>query len=223
MKNKINNKLLLLTTLSAIVMSGCVEKTIAVSPNKINNVEKSNWKVSNIKKSFKDQDDDCIDCYANFPKASAQKIAFSEKSQSIYSNDYSQAPIKRKVIKQYKNPYEENNAYPVDTSYSEENSYLVDASYKEDEHEYQTAHTNKSQINLNKKSIQVGAFRKYAGAKVYAKRYSLLTTKYNVDIKKNVNNGKPLYRVQIEGFSNEFEAKKFMERYGLHGAFLVRR
>ncbi len=75
----------------------------------------------------------------------------------------------------------------------------------------------------SKNSIQVGAFRKYAGAKVYAKRYSLLTSQYNVEIKENVKDNEPIYRVQIEGFSNQNEAKKFMARYGLNGAFLVSR
>ena len=58
---------------------------------------------------------------------------------------------------------------------------------------------------------------------MYAKRYSLLTRKYNVEIKENVQDNRPIYRVQIEGFSNENEAREFMNRYGLNGAFLVRR
>ena len=72
-------------------------------------------------------------------------------------------------------------------------------------------------------SIQVGAFRRYAGAKIYARRYELLSNQYKTVIKKYIKNAKPLYRVRIEGFANEYEAKAFMSQYSLNGAFLVRR
>ena len=73
------------------------------------------------------------------------------------------------------------------------------------------------------RSIQVGAFRRYAGAKIYARRYGLLSNQYKTIIKKDIENAKPLYRVRIEGFANEHEARTFMLRYSLNGAFLVRR
>jgi len=76
---------------------------------------------------------------------------------------------------------------------------------------------------IGKTSIQVGAFRRYAGAKIYAKRYSLLSSKYKTIIRKDILDGKPIYRVRIKGFKNAREAKKFMSRYSLSGAFLVRR
>lgn len=76
----------------------------------------------------------------------------------------------------------------------------------------------------NKTSIQVGAFRQYTGAKVYAKRYALLNNQYSVQIKEDIEDAKPLYRVQIEGFKSDTEAKEFMTQYGLlNGAFLVRK
>jgi len=75
----------------------------------------------------------------------------------------------------------------------------------------------------SKISVQVGAFRKHAGAKVYAKRYSLLTDQYHVQIKKGFKDGAPLYRVQLQGFDNEHEARAFIREYGIDGAFLVRR
>ena len=102
------------------------------------------------------------------------------------------------------------------------NPYLVDESYSDNRDESLYAKIENKKLS-SKNSIQVGAFRKYAGAKVYAKRYSLLTRKYNVEIKENVQDNRPIYRVQIEGFSNENEAREFMNRYGLNGAFLVRR
>jgi rare lipoprotein A len=74
-----------------------------------------------------------------------------------------------------------------------------------------------------KTSIQVGAFRRYAGAKVYAKRYSLLSRQYKAVIRNEMKDARPIYRVKIEGFSSEREARRFMSRYSLNGAFLVRR
>jgi hypothetical protein len=74
-----------------------------------------------------------------------------------------------------------------------------------------------------KTAIQVGAFRRYAGAKVYAKRYGLLSRRYKTVIKNDMKDARPIYRVRIEGFSNVREAKQFMARYSLNGAFLVRR
>jgi len=75
----------------------------------------------------------------------------------------------------------------------------------------------------SKISVQVGAFRKHAGATVYAKRYSLLTDQYSVKIKKEFKDAQPIYRVQIQGFGTEHEAKRFIRQYGIEGAFLVRR
>jgi len=204
MKNKINNKLLIVTTLSVIAMSGCVSKTV-VAETTLTKLETPQWKPIQGKKIIKSKRDDCPDCFANISKITPKKIALEKDSNSVYSYDYST---------------EASDIYPENGSIEYEkyeNPYLVDTK------------TDNSSLNsekkdyLSKRSIQVGAFRKYAGAKVYAKRYSLLTSQYNVKIKKNVKDNKPIYRVQIEGFSNENEAKDFMERYGLNGAFLVSR
>ena len=72
-------------------------------------------------------------------------------------------------------------------------------------------------------AVQVGAFRKYAGAKVYAKRYSLLNSQYDVKIRKDYKDLAPLYRVRVHGFSSAVEAKRFISEYGSEGAFLVRK
>ena len=230
MKNKINNQLLVLTTLSAIAMNGCVSKTVEVSETPSNKVETSKWKPAQGKSLAKSKRDDCVDCYVAISKKTPLKIAFVKDSNTVYSYDYSKAPsevypVNDRKYEGYENPY------PVDDSYDEDNPYLVDASYREDTNEYNDVYAKKNYVSSktnvkdysSKRSIQVGAFRKYASAKVYAKRYSLLTSQYNVEIKENVKNNKPIYRVQIEGFSNQYEAKKFTARYGLNGAFLVRR
>ena len=221
MKNKLNSKLLIVTVLGAISMNGCVSKSIEIKDtNNVSTSKSTQVKVSKWKNLNKSKNDDCIDCYANIAKKPLNTLASADNSKSIYSSDV--YPLKSKPLKKYKNTYQEDNPYKIDEGYNEASQYMVDASYVEDNTEYQTSYSSKNHFS-NKSSIQVGAFRKYAGAKVYAKRYSLLTTKYNVEIKKNVKDNQPLYRVQIEGFSNESEAKQFMERYGLAGAFLVRR
>jgi len=74
-----------------------------------------------------------------------------------------------------------------------------------------------------KTSIQVGAFRRYEGAKIYAKRYSLLSRQYKTIIKNEFKESKPIYRVRIEGFATEDDARNFMSRYSLNSAFLVSR
>jgi hypothetical protein len=237
MKNKTNNKLLILTTLAAISLSGCASKSIEViNKSEIKQVKVSKWK--NLNKSKKE---DCVDCYANIVKEPMAKVALvsNASTTTVYGYDYAQiqkdayAPYKEK-LEEYKNPYL-TDAETEEVYIEDDNTYLVDASYREDvsnnENNYKNLYTKvekhslqeKNSRLLGKNSIQVGAFRKYAGAKVYAKRYSLLTSKYNVEIKENVKNKKPIYRVQIEGFSNEREANAFMQRYGLDGAFLVRR
>ncbi len=75
-------------------------------------------------------------------------------------------------------------------------------------------------------SIQVGAFRRYAGAKVYARRYGLLSSKYKTVIKNGFKDNRPIYRVQIEGFLDNDEANAFIEKYPIlsySDSFLVSR
>lgn len=229
MKNKINNKLLIVTTtIAAITMSGCTSKSLTIATdtnvNKsvvspFNNLEIKQKKASKWKSLKESKKKDCVDCYASFVKKPIDKVA-------VISN-VSSTKVK---LQEYKNPYDTDEKIEED-----KNNYLVDTSYHENmrsnENSYKTlyAEVEKHSVReensnlMAKNSIQVGAFRKYAGAKVYAKRYSLLTSKYNVNIKENVKENEPIYRVQIEGFSNKTEAKEFMNRYGLDGAFLVRR
>jgi len=72
-------------------------------------------------------------------------------------------------------------------------------------------------------SVQIGAFRDYSGAKRYMRRYSALSSKYQVVLQQGVQENQPIYRVQIKGFENDMIAKRFMDSYGIQGAFLVRR
>ena len=269
MKNRINNKLLILTTIGAISMSGCVSKTVEVIDTKVNKVtvpHTNQVKVSKWKSLTNSKKEDCVDCYATITKESSVRAATVNTSSVIY--DYSKAPadvdsINNIKLEEYKNPYiidesyseydnrdeslyvKIGNSLPYDYSKAPadvdsinnikleeyKNPYIIDESYSEYDNRDESLYVKignslprEENMKLSSKnSIQVGAFRKYVGAKVYAKRYSLLTSKYNVDIKENVKDNKPIYRVQIEGFSNENEARKFMTRYGINGAFLVKR
>ncbi len=75
-------------------------------------------------------------------------------------------------------------------------------------------------------AIQVGAFRRYKGAKIYARRYGMLSNRYRTVIKEGLKYNRPIYRVQIEGFSNEDEANAFIGKYPIlrySDSFLVRR
>ncbi|SFV64827.1 Rare lipoprotein A precursor [hydrothermal vent metagenome] len=83
----------------------------------------------------------------------------------------------------------------------------------------------KIDTHAKKISVQVGAFRKRRGAEVYFKQYSMLSNQYKPVIKNGLKDSKTIYRVQIEGFEDEREAKKFISKYrdSLSGAFLVSR
>jgi len=72
-------------------------------------------------------------------------------------------------------------------------------------------------------AVQVGAFRKISGAQNYAKRYALLDSQYSVNIKKDIKDFEPIYRVQINGFISNNDAENFINKYGSQGAFLVRK
>jgi len=224
MKNIINNKLLILTAVSGIVMSGCVAKTITVNDTTVKKTaSKLPWKKTIQKNSamskanfsnskFKtkiSKKEDCVDCYASVPTVKKENIAVVERPSSTpetkYSFDYSKAPSENEIEENY---YAYNEPKVASEDFSE-NTYTYDAKPSIESYSSKTV-------------IQIGAFRKYAGAKVYAKKYDLLSRKYNVDIKKSVKDSSPLYRVRIEGFSNKSEAKEFISRYGITGAFLVR-
>jgi len=232
MKNKINNKLLVLSTLTAISLSGCASKTIEIIEPSVSQVtvpqvqsfEIEEQRVSTWREEKTNSKEDCVDCYAKFVREPVDRVALVNRDTTVYGYDYAENKMNAYSPyaieeEEYENPYED------------ENNYLVDSSYRESDYHNKSLYSkleNNPRVEENgrllaKNSIQVGAFRKYAGAKLYAKRYSLLSSKYNVDIKANVKNNEPIYRVQIEGFSNEREAKDFMQRYGLDGAFLVRR
>ncbi|MEY3090704.1 MAG: hypothetical protein RL113_1020 [Pseudomonadota bacterium] len=81
-----------------------------------------------------------------------------------------------------------------------------------------------TRIKLSNFGIQVGAFKRYAGAEIYQKRYSAGDYACYKSVIKRFDDadGKPLYRVWLMGFGSEQEAEEFKKSHQLAGAFIVR-
>jgi len=192
--------------------------------------------------------EDCVDCYAKPATAvKSFKVAkvnnFKLKSNEVISYDYSKAPTdtfnntidysKAPSAQSFNNRPMAKNSVAVDTYNYDAYDYTVtadDTSVKRSSYQTNTRVTPQlSYVNSsrggysNKTAIQIGAFRRFAGAQSYAKKYDLLSKKYHVEIKTGVKDNQPLHRVRIEGFSNRSEAKSFIARYGISDAFLVRK
>jgi rare lipoprotein A len=85
----------------------------------------------------------------------------------------------------------------------------------------QKVHT-KTRIVLSNFGIQVGAFRRYAGAETIKRNYAGRYTRYHPVIKRFNVGGQALYRVWLMGFGSEQEARDFKNNNNLAGAFIVR-
>ena len=160
------------------------------------------------KKAENKRDKDCVNCYA---------VIDDNKKEEVYS-------------------YSDSITSPITTHNKDGYSYQLSSSdtYKKEKRvipEPIIANENldvKPEVKIDSSNskniaIQVGAFRRYAGAKIYAKKYAILSTKYNVEIVAGAKDQKPIYRVRIEGFPSRAKAKEFKRKYGLTGAFLVMR
>ena len=80
-----------------------------------------------------------------------------------------------------------------------------------------------ARVRLTNFGVQVGAFRRYEGAKIYKQKYASLHPKYKPVIKKFADvDGAPLYRVWLMGFDTEDEARDFKNTHNMPGAFIVR-
>jgi len=83
------------------------------------------------------------------------------------------------------------------------------------------AHTPTRMV-LSNFGIQVGAFRRYAGAETTKRNYTGRYSRYNPIIKRFSVDGTPLYRVWLMGFGSEDEARDFKMSHNLAGAFIIR-
>ncbi|ADV46198.1 septal ring lytic transglycosylase RlpA family protein [Nitratifractor salsuginis] len=78
-------------------------------------------------------------------------------------------------------------------------------------------------IELSNFGVQVGAFRRLEGARIYQRRYAATVERpERVVIKKFIVDGAPLYRVWVMGFGSEEEARDYIRDHGISGGFLVR-
>lgn len=84
--------------------------------------------------------------------------------------------------------------------------------------------TKPTRIKLSNFGIQVGAFKRYAGAQSYQKRYSKGDYGCYQSVIKRFDDadGTPLYRVWLMGFDSEQEAEVFKKSHQLTGSFTVR-
>ena len=79
-----------------------------------------------------------------------------------------------------------------------------------------------TRVVLSNFGIQVGAFRRHAGAETIKRNYMGRYASYNPIIKRFNVDGEPLYRVWLMGFGSEEEARDFKMSHNLAGAFIIR-
>jgi len=236
-----NTKTILFFSISTLMMNGCIPKNelVVMSPKRVmvsSNVmqtkklvqPQNTWKrfkPSVVKKGSTNKQD-CVDCYASpidYSKPpSASNNAFSRTVKEPFKSAYAKNKISNtKYYGSYAYTEKVSNKIAIVDNYEKVNAnkYVLPV-ISTMNNSYGSYNTFSNNSNI---SIQVGAFRKYSGAKRYMKRYSALSSNYRVIIKTGRKNNQPLYRVQIEGFKNDMIAKRFMDSYGIQGAFLVRR
>nr|WP_300366945.1 septal ring lytic transglycosylase RlpA family protein [Hydrogenimonas sp.] len=85
-----------------------------------------------------------------------------------------------------------------------------------------SGHPVRQEVVLSGFGVQVGAFRRYAGALTYRDRYDNFEGRYHTKVKKFIVDGEPLYRVWLMGFKSEEEARDFIKAWNIPGAFIIR-
>ncbi len=86
-----------------------------------------------------------------------------------------------------------------------------------------TALNKKESVELSNFSVQIGSFRKKRGSEIYLHKYDNFLGRYKTSIVKSYYQNTPIYRVWLNGFKSENEAKDFIKRGNFPGAFIVRR
>lgn len=86
----------------------------------------------------------------------------------------------------------------------------------------QTAEEKEEVATVGKYYVQVGAFRRYEGAKITKNKFAMiLEDNYDVVIKKGYHNSKPINRVWISGFRSEEEARDFKANNDLNSSMII--
>ena len=70
--------------------------------------------------------------------------------------------------------------------------------------------------------VQIGAFRRYEGAKMYQARYNNTDNRYQTVIQSGTLQGAPIHRVYLQGFASEDEARDFIATGVFSGSFIIR-
>ncbi len=230
-----NNKLILISTVGALMMSGCIAEKSLEKNSFIKTKTNSNVKKSKTWKDISQERKECPDCYASDIGIKSIQPNHSNSKEEYISYNYSNT--KRSYIE-----YRENGSIPnyidntIDTQSYGAYDYVVspsDTYYTKNSENIVKITPKQNYINSSKDSfntkltsdttIQVGAFRHYSGAKKIARKYSLLSSQYSVKIETGIKDGAPIHRVRIYGFHSKGQAKAFMQRYAISDAFLVRR
>jgi len=84
----------------------------------------------------------------------------------------------------------------------------------------QTSPTQKS-VELNKFYVQIGAFRNKDGAKRYSSENALVSGRYHAVIKEGILDDAPIYRVWLDGFRGEEEARDFIASGKFEHSFII--
>ncbi|RXJ87106.1 septal ring lytic transglycosylase RlpA family lipoprotein [Arcobacter sp. CECT 8985] len=80
----------------------------------------------------------------------------------------------------------------------------------------------KEVMSVGRYYVQVGAFRRYEGAKITQRKFeNIIGNNYNVIIKKGFFDNKPINRVWVSGFRSEAEANDFKQKLGIKGAMII--
>jgi hypothetical protein len=221
--NNFNKKTLIFFSLSSLMFTGCIAKNEVYKKQvQVHKVKtKTLWNKSVFSKVKKD---DCIDCVAT-PIATASSIDYS-KPPSRANNLFAKV-INKPLKTAYKQDkvIDSKNYGAYDYTETASDTAVKRSTYVRNKHiAPAVSYENTSYGRYSAKgniAIQVGAFSQYDGAKTYKKRYSALSSKYQVTIQTGTKNNKSLHRVRIEGFKNKAEAKKFMYSYAIRDAFVV--
>ena len=208
--------------LGALLINGCVAKEKFVSnatfmkkdsKQKLFEKKQTSWK--KLKTSSNKA---CVDCYALPVESNDMHMAKLDKNE-VMTYDYSNAPADT-----FNNVLDYSTSKVSKIESVQSNTYSMDSKIEEQYYAQPVSYINSSYGNYSlNTAIQIGAFRRYEGARIYAKKYDLLSSNYKVKIETGIKDNMPLHRVRIEGFHTRSEAQNFIARYGISDAFLVRK
>lgn len=76
-------------------------------------------------------------------------------------------------------------------------------------------------VTISRFAVQIGAFKNLQGAEIYQRKYQQVEGRYHANVKSQEEESGVIHRVWLEGFRSEEEARDFIDRSGIPGAFVV--